>query len=120
MYDDSLLHSSGTTLLGIIYRDRAFAAPNLTSPVVASKLYVPPGRNELPLRLKRELDDIPIFRKAIRTPTGWAISPTEALPYSTLLPWIRAVGELTNFAQVTRPYSLRYSGAKAFNENGKL
>jgi hypothetical protein len=29
------------------------------------------------------------------------------------------LGEVTGFAQVTRPYSLRYTRRKAFNENGK-
>jgi hypothetical protein len=54
------------------------------------------------------LDNIPVFQKAIRTMHGWDISANEPLPYSTLLPWIRTLGEVTEFAQVTRPYSLRY------------
>jgi len=37
-----------------------------------------------------------------------------------LLPWIRTLGQITGFAQVTRPYSLRYAGGKAFNDNGNV
>ncbi|KAI1676344.1 DUF3435 domain containing protein [Pyrenophora tritici-repentis] len=120
MYDQTLLFSPHVFLLGLLFYDRAFAAYNLTSPEELSRLKIPPGRNELPLRLNRTLDNIPVFRKALQTSNGWEISPNEPLPYSTLLPWIRTLGEITGFAQVTRPYSLRYAGGKAFNENGNV
>jgi hypothetical protein len=120
MYDETLIFSSHVFLLGVLFCDQAFAAYNLTSPEELSRLDIPPNRNELPLRLNPKLDNVPLFRKAVRTPDGWAISPIEPLPYSTLLPWIRTLGQITGFAQVTRPYSLRYAGGKAFNENGKL
>ncbi|EMD66386.1 hypothetical protein COCSADRAFT_85560, partial [Bipolaris sorokiniana ND90Pr] len=120
MFDQTLLFSPHVFLLGLLFRDRAFAAYNLTSPEELSRLKIPPGRNELPLRLNRTLDNVPVFRKAVQTLNGWDVSPTEPLPYSTLLPWIRTLGEITGFAQVTRPYSLRYAGGKAFNENGNV
>jgi len=119
VYDTTLLFSPHVILLGLLFSDRAFAASNLTSPEELSRLTIPRGRNELPLCLKRTLDNVPVFRKAVRTLHGWDISPDEPLPYSTLLPWIRTLGEVTGFAQVTRPYSLRYAGGKAFNENGR-
>jgi hypothetical protein len=117
--DETLIFSPHTMLLGMLFHDGAFAAYNLTSPEEINKLEIPPGRNELRLHLNQALDNIPVFRKAVRTPDGWAISPTEPLPYSTLLPWIRTLGKITGFAQVARPYSLRYAAGKAFNENGK-
>jgi hypothetical protein len=119
IFDDSLIFSPHVTLLGILFKDQAFAAYNLTSPEELSKLQIEPGRNELPLRLNRKLDDVPVFRRSVRTSNGWAISPDKPLPYSTLLPWIKKLGQITGFAEVTRPYSLRYGGGKAFNENGK-
>jgi hypothetical protein len=119
MYDETLSFSPHVFLLGLLFCDRAFAAYNLVSAEELSKLTIPTGRNELPLRLNQSLDNIPIFRKAVRTVNGWDISPDKPLPYSTLLPWIRTLGEITGFAQVTRPYSLRYAGGKAFNDNGK-
>ncbi|CAN9175099.1 unnamed protein product [Alternaria alternata] len=120
MYDETLLFSPHVFLLGLLFYDRAFAAYNLTSPEELSRLTIPQGRNELPLHLNHMLDDVPVFRKATRTVHGWDISPHEPLPYSTLLPWVRTLGEVTGFAQVTRPYSLRYAGGKAFNENGNV
>ncbi|KAF2263259.1 hypothetical protein CC78DRAFT_554127 [Lojkania enalia] len=120
IYDESLAFSPQVFLLRMLFYDRAFAAYNLTTLEELSRLYIPPKRNELPLRLNRDLDDIPVFRKAIRTPSGWEISKHEPLPYSTLLPAIKALGQLTNFKQVTRPYSLCYAGGKAFNENGNV
>ncbi|KAF1364477.1 hypothetical protein EJ07DRAFT_27239, partial [Lizonia empirigonia] len=120
IFDESLIFSPHIFLLGLLFHNQAFAAYNLTSPEELSKLQIPVGRNELPLRLNQKLDNVPIFRKAVRTINGWSISPDEHLPYSTLLPWIRILGEITGFAQVTRPYSMRYAGGKAFNENGDI
>ncbi|KAF2844126.1 C2H2 finger domain protein [Plenodomus tracheiphilus IPT5] len=120
MYDETLLFSPHVFLLGLLFCNRAFAAYNLTSPEDLSRLSIPQGRNELSLGLDPTLDDIPVFRKAVRTLHGWEISPNEPFPYSTLLPWLRTLGEVTGFAQVTRPYSLRYAGGKAFNENGNV
>jgi hypothetical protein len=119
MFDETLLFSPHVFLLGLLFCDRAFVAYNLTSPEELSRLTIPLGRNQLPLRLNPMLDNIPVFRKAVRTLHGWNISSKEPLPSSTLLPWIRTLGEVTGFAQVTCPYSLRYGGGKAFNENGK-
>lgn len=119
MFDKTLLLSAQVVLLGMLFRDRAFAAYRLASEEDLTRLTIRPGRNELPLRLSQKLDNIPVFRKAVQTVHGWDISPSEPLPYSTLLPWIRTLGEITGFAQVTRPYSLRYAAGKAFNENGK-
>jgi hypothetical protein len=119
MFDETLLFSLHVFLLGLLFCDRAFAAYNLTSPEELSRLTIPLGCNELPLRLNRMLDNIPMFRKAERTLHGWNISSNKLLPYSTLLPWIQTLGEVTGFAQVTRSFLLRYAGGKTFNENGK-
>ncbi|KAF1964005.1 hypothetical protein BU23DRAFT_521662, partial [Bimuria novae-zelandiae CBS 107.79] len=120
IHDETLTFSPHVFLLGMLFHDGAFAAYNLTSPEELSRLSIPPERNELLLRLNRKLDDIPVFRMAERTPEGWVISKDKPLPDSTLRPWIKSLGEITRFAQVTRPYSLRYAGGKAFNENGNV
>jgi hypothetical protein len=67
MYDKTLLFSLHVFLLRLLFCDRAFAAYNLTSLEELSRLTIPLGRNELPLRLNRVLDNIPVFRKAVRT-----------------------------------------------------
>ncbi|KAF2676861.1 hypothetical protein K458DRAFT_379389 [Lentithecium fluviatile CBS 122367] len=120
IFDETLVFSPHVFLLGILFHDGAFAAYNLTSPNELSKLHIAPGRNELRLHLNQKLRNVPVFRKAVKTLNGWTISDTAPLPYSTLLPWIRSLGQITGFAEVTRPYSLRYGGGKAFNENGNV
>lgn len=61
MYDETLIFSPHVFLLGVLFYDQAFAAYNLTSPQQLSRLYIEPGRNELPLRLNRDLDNIPLL-----------------------------------------------------------
>ena len=91
--------------------------PSLTSAERISKLDIPSGYQQLPLHLKPEMADIPVFRKSIRTPYGWQISPDQQLPYTTLLKWWKRVGELTGLLDV-RPYCLRYGAGNAFNQSG--
>ena len=76
---------------------------------------IPPGYEQLPLHLKPELADIPVFRKSVRTPYGWEISPDQQLPYATLLKWFKRLGVVTGISLPTRPYSLRYGAGNAFN-----
>ena len=61
--------------------------------------------------------NIPVFRKSIRTPYGWEISLDQPLPYTTLLKWMKRLGVLTGFPQITRPYCLRYGAGNAFNQS---
>ncbi|KAG9246656.1 hypothetical protein BJ878DRAFT_533103 [Calycina marina] len=74
----------------------------------------------LPLHLKPEMANIPVFRKSVRTPYGWEISPDQPLPYTTLLKWMKRLGVLTGFPQITRPYCLRYGAGNAFNQSGDV
>jgi hypothetical protein len=93
-------------------------APSLTSAARISELEIPPGYEQLPLHLKPEMAGIPVFRKSVRTPYGWEISPDQPLPYTTLLKWMKRLGVLTGFPQITRPYCLRYGAGNAFNQSG--
>jgi hypothetical protein len=68
--------------------------------------------------LKPKLDNVPIFRRAIKTLEGWHISEKEALTHSMVYSAMKKLGQITNFKHITRPYGLRYGGGKAFNENG--
>ena len=44
--------------------------------------------------------DIPVFRKSIKTPYGWQISPDQPLPYTTLLKWWKRIGALSGLLDV--------------------
>jgi hypothetical protein len=118
IFDPSLILSPHVALLGLIFADNAFLAPSLTSAARISELDIPPGYEQLPLHLKPEMADIPVFRKSVRTPYGWEISPDQPLPYTPLLKWMKRLGVLTGFPQITRPYSLRYGAGNAFNQSG--
>jgi hypothetical protein len=118
IFDPSLVLSPHVALLGLIFADNAFSAPSLTSAERISELNIKPGYQQLPLPLKPELANVPVFRKSIRTPYGWEISPDQQLPYTTLLKWIKRLGVLTGISLPTRPYSLRYGAGNAFNQSG--
>jgi hypothetical protein len=64
------------------------------------------------------MDNIPVFRKSIKTLYGWDISPEEPLPYGSLSPWINELGLLTGFLQIARSYCLRYAAGHTFNQSG--
>ncbi|KAK3081938.1 hypothetical protein LTS18_011177, partial [Coniosporium uncinatum] len=119
IFDPSLILSPHVFLLGLIFADGAFLAPNPTSPDQLSKLDIPPGCNALPLPLDPRMDDVYVFRRSVRTRTGWKVSPDLSLPRWTVSPWIKRLGEITGFLQVARPYCLRYGAGKAFDDNGQ-
>lgn len=51
---------------------------------------------------------------------GISISPDKPLPYTTIEPWVKKIGVITGFPQVTRPYSLRYGAGTALDSSGTL
>ena len=119
IYDPSLILSPHAFVLSLIFADRAFKAPNLTFPEQLGRLYVEPRQNELRLPLRSGMDNIPVFRKAVKTLHGWEISPNLQLPYSTVAPWMKKLGAIIGFRQISCPYTLRYGAGKAFDGNGK-
>ena len=106
-------------LLGLIFADRAFAAPNLRSASQLSELDIRPGRQQLELLFKPSMLDVPIFRKSVKTGYGYEISPLEALTYTTLLSLMKVIGLILGLLQPTRPYCLRYNAANEFNQSGE-
>jgi hypothetical protein len=117
IFDLSLILSSHVFLLGLIFADRAFAAPNLTSAGQLSRLDIRPGYQQLELLLKPSILDILVFQKSVRTGYGYEISPHEPLTYATLLSLMKAVGVIAGFLQPTRLYCLRYSAGNEFNQS---
>jgi hypothetical protein len=75
IFNPSLILSPHVALLGLIFTNNAFLAPSLISAARISELDIPPGYEQLPLYLKPEIANIPVFRKSIRTPYSWEISP---------------------------------------------
>jgi hypothetical protein len=111
-------------LLGLLFADRAFDRVDGKEVLVSAnqlpRLRILDGCNELRLQLDPKLDEVPVFRMSERTLQGIGISPNRPLPYSTLEPWIKKIGAITGFRQVTRPYSLRYGAGTALDSSGTL
>ncbi|KAJ5239886.1 hypothetical protein N7468_004505 [Penicillium chermesinum] len=92
----------------------------LVSACQIPQLRIPDGCNELPLHIDPALDDVPIFRMSERTMQGISISPDKPLPYTTIEPWVKKIGVITGFPQVTCPYSLRYGAGTALDSSGSV
>ena len=118
IFDPSLIFSPHVFLLGLIFANQAFAAPNLTSGRQLSRLDIRPGYQQLELLLKLSILDVPIFQKSVRTGYRYEISLYEPLSYTTLLSLMKAVGVITGFLQPTCPYCLCYGASNEFNQSG--
>lgn len=119
IFDPSLILSPHVFLLGLIFADTAFAAPNLRCASQLSGLDIRPGYQQLELLFKPSMLDVPIFRKSVRTGYGYEISPHEPLTYPTLLSLMKVIGLILGLLQPTRPYCLRYNAANEFNQSGE-
>ena len=119
IFDPSLILSPQVFLLGLIFADTAFAAPNLRCASQLSGLDIRPGYQQLELLFKPSMLDVPIFRKSVRTGYGYEISPHEPLTYPTLLSLMKVIGLILGLLQPTRPYCLRYNAANEFNQSGE-
>jgi hypothetical protein len=117
MFDDSLMLSPHVFLEGVLFRHRAFEAPSLTCPDAVGRLDIHPGEWELRLPLKASMDDIYVFRRAVKTLVGYEISANEPINPAMIAGWIRRVGELAGFEVPTIPYNLRYNAANVFDRS---
>ena len=124
IFNPFLILSPHVFLPGLIFADRAFDCVEgeevLVSASQIPRLGIHDGCNKLPLLIDPALDDVPIFRMSERNLQGISISPDKPLPYTTIEPWVKKIGVITGFPQVTRPYSLRYGAGTALDSSGRL
>ena len=106
-------------LLGLLFAHQAFDVPEFSSPDMIDRLEIWPGEQELPLPIKESMRNVPVFRRAVKTWTGWEMSPDQALSYGTMTGWIKRIGVLTGFFMVIA-YNLRYNAANEFDQSGKV
>ncbi|KAM4064329.1 hypothetical protein HRG_012698 [Hirsutella rhossiliensis] len=109
--DPSLLLNPHIFLLGIL---SAIAR----SEQQLANLDIHPEERELPLPLKDDLKDTYIFRRAMKTFTGYELSQDKPLSYQMIAQWIRRVGEILGLEYPTIPYNLRYNAANEFDRSG--
>ncbi|CAG7979818.1 unnamed protein product, partial [Penicillium salamii] len=122
IFDPTLVLSPHVFLLGMLFRIGAFKSLSKDGPVMdcPEKLYrlrVLHGLGEQELKLKDEILDQNVFCHALREPGGYRIAPEEKLTKGWLNYRMKRGGEITGFAEVAKPYCLRYGAAKAFNDS---
>ncbi|OAQ58191.1 C2H2 finger domain-containing protein [Pochonia chlamydosporia 170] len=120
MFDPSLLLSPHAFLLGILFRHQAFRASHLTSPRQLDELDIHPGERELSLPLRNDLKEVRIFRRAVKTLTGYEMSATKTITNGMIASWIKRVGEIMGLQYETIPYSLRYNAANEFDQSPNM
>lgn len=118
IYDPSLLLSPHIFLLGILFKHRAFRSSALNNtPRALSELDIHPNENELPLHLKKSLDDTFLFRQTKKVLSGFAISK-KPISQGMMTAWVRRVGELAGFEFSTKCYNLRYMAGNSMDRDG--
>ena len=119
IYDPTLVLSPHVFLLGMLFKIQAFESPSIDSPERLYSLNVLDGLNEQALPLREELDDDFVFCPAVREAYGVRIAHEVQLTSASVRYRMKKGGEITGFAQVTKPYVLRDGAAKALNESRK-
>jgi Protein of unknown function (DUF3435) len=124
IFDPTLVLSPHVCLLGMLFHIQGFKTISTTGPVLdcPENLYslrVLNGLGQQELKLKDEIRDEFVFCQTVRETTGHRIALEKQLTASTVRSRMRRGGEITGFEQVTKPYLLRYAGAKAFNSSGE-
>ncbi|KAJ5542729.1 hypothetical protein N7535_005153 [Penicillium sp. DV-2018c] len=91
--------------------------PVMDCPEKLYRLRILDGLGEQELRLKDEILDQHVFCQALREADGIRIALEKELTGGWLRYRMKRGGEITGFAEVTKPYCLRYGAAKAFNDS---
>ncbi|KAI1839461.1 hypothetical protein JX266_014328 [Neoarthrinium moseri] len=120
IFDGSLLLNTHIFLLGILFRHQAFRSPSLVAPHQLNELDIHPGEHEMPLPLRSDLQNVYVFRRAVKTLTGYEISPEEPISYGMMAGWLRRIGELLGIEHTTIPYNLRYNAANELDRNPSI
>ena len=103
----------------MLFKVQAFKSPSIVSPEKLYSLNVLNGMNEQQLPLKDALSDDFIFCQAVQTAGGVCLARQLQLSSDSVRYRMKIGGQITGFAQVTKPYVLRDGAAKALNESRK-
>jgi hypothetical protein len=118
IFDSSLILCPHTLLLGLLFHHKAFEAPTLTSPEHLSKLDIHPDEDELPLPLKRCMNEIFVFRDTDKTALkGFILSTNRQITYAMISKWTKDLGVFSGFIFTVILYTLRYNSANEFDNS---
>lgn len=71
----------------------------------------------MPLPLKDDLDDVYIFRKAVKTLTGYELTENEPITYQMMASWMKEIGKILGVEYNVIAYSLRYATANNLDQS---
>jgi hypothetical protein len=109
--------SPHTFLLGMLFKVQAFKSPSIVSPEKLYSLNVLDRMNKQQLPLKDELSHDFVFCQTVQTACGVALAQQSQLSSDSVCYRMKIGGQITGFAQATKPYVLRDGNAKALNES---
>lgn len=107
------------TMFALLFADRVFAPPSLTSPEQLFRLRVAPGQKQLPVPLKEEMAERPLVRRCKNAVENIQISEEQALAPSTLRSQMTNFGSITGMELPTVPYTFRRGNGQAFDNSNK-
>lgn len=97
----------------------AFKSSSIDCPERLYSLDVLDGLNEQQLPLREALDEKFVFCLTVREANNVRIAHELKLSSDTVRYRMKKGGQITGFAEATKPYSLRDSAAKGLNESCK-
>jgi hypothetical protein len=120
IYDVSLVFSPHVFLFGFLFHADAFENPSLRSMEDARKLFPADGCQEMPLPLKREMDDCYVFCKVDVVDGQVRILRDAPMSSGALDSQLKSVSEIHGFLNPFYSHQFRYGGGKLLDESGKL
>ncbi len=93
-------------IFGQAFAENAFESPELT-PEFVCQLKVPKRLHSLPLRWKKSMLDVPLFRDTVRTEYGVRIHPSQPMKYDTSKSMLRGLGETAGYRYPIKHYCFR-------------
>lgn len=117
MDDPSLLLSPHFFLLAVLTKNKSFEVESLNNNFLKLlTLKVSPNANEMRVRIKDKLQDVPLFRHSKRTIRGYEMSLNPITKTVTNL-WMQKVGKECGFEHNSTAYTLRYFASNSLDQN---
>jgi len=117
--DDNPIFCVITHIVSLAFDDSAFGPPDLDSPDVLFRLRARRDKGCQPIPWRRDMLDVPIFRRALATKEGVRTSTVKALTYNVYQTWVRRLGEALGYLQTLTTYCLRRALGNAINDDPK-
>ena len=113
--NDNLSFDPVMKLESLAFLDNVWMSERIKTPEYIRNIFIPDHLNCVPLEIKREMRDIPIFRRAVKTKEGFVTSPTLALQYPQISAQNIKLGMDAGFENEFYFYTLRRGAGEALN-----